>query len=74
VSVWNVLVDEPADVEALLDFLRVVHVRVAGVNDRVISVSLPGALSAHHEYRELLGYVTTWNALNPERRAELVEP
>jgi hypothetical protein len=71
---WNVVVDQPADVEALLDFLTAVHVRVLGVDGLVISVALPGAPSAHHEYREIAGYVTTWNALNPSQRAALAEP
>jgi hypothetical protein len=71
--VWNVLVDQPADVEALLDFLSAVHVRVLDVDGCVISVALPGAPSPNHEYRELAGYVTTWNALNPDRRANLGE-
>jgi len=40
----------------------------------LVSVSVPRALSALHERRELAGCVATWNALNPASPVELVEP
>lgn len=70
---WNIVVDREAEVAALLDFLRAVHVHVLDVRGAVVRVELPGAPSEVHEQRELLGYVTTWNALNATK-AELVEP
>jgi hypothetical protein len=71
--VWNIVVDDAAEVAALLDFLRAVHVHVLDVRGATVKVELPGAPSPLHEHRELVGYVTTWNALNAAK-AELVEP
>lgn len=60
-----------ADVERFCDFLRAVHVRVEQIEGALVSASVPGAPSAMHERREMSGYVTTWNALNPGSVVEL---
>jgi hypothetical protein len=31
-----------------------------------------GAPSTHHARRELVGYVRTWNALNPASKVEVI--
>jgi hypothetical protein len=62
---------QSVDVERLCAFLRDVHVSVGVVGGGMLEASIPGAQTAHHERRELLGYVTTWNALNPAMRIEL---
>jgi hypothetical protein len=61
------------DVERFCDFLQAVHVRVHEVDGAIISASVPGAPSALHERREMFGYVTTWNALNPGSVVELTD-
>jgi hypothetical protein len=72
--VWNIVVDDAKNMDALLAFLRAVHVHVLDVSGLVLKVELPGAPSELHEQRELIGYVATWNALNPGGSAELVDP
>ena len=62
---------QTVDLERLFAFLRDVHVAVGSVGGGTLEASIPGAPTAHHERRELLGYVTTWNALNPSQRVEL---
>lgn len=59
------------DVERLCRFLRDVHVTIGHLGGGVLEASIPGAPTENHERRELLGYVTTWNALNPAMRVEL---
>lgn len=61
-----------ADVERFCAFLGEVHVRVDAVEGQVVTASIPGALTSFHEGRELQGYVTTWNALNPAAPVELI--
>lgn len=63
----------PDDVERFCDFLRAVQVRVDAVDGEIVTASLPGAPSELHERREIGGYVTTWNALNPASFVELAE-
>ena len=63
----------PADVERFCDFLRAVQVRVHEIEGTFVSASLPGAPSELHERREIAGYVTTWNALNPHSTVELAD-
>ena len=62
---------QSVDVERLCAFLRDVHVAVGTVGGGMLEASIPGAPTDNHERRELLGYVTTWNALNPAQRVEL---
>jgi hypothetical protein len=54
-------------------FLRSVQLHVRVNEDGTISAAAPGARSALHEQREIGGYVTTWNALNPASPITLVE-
>ena len=63
---------EPADLARLCEFLRSAHVRADAATDDTVSASMPGAPTPLHERREIMGYVTTWNALNPGSVVELV--
>lgn len=65
---------EPADAERVCDFLRGVQLYVEANADGTISATAPGAPTPLHERREIDGYVTTWNALNPGSPLRLVEP
>ena len=72
---WGVLsirLSRPVDLEPFCAFLRGVHVHAEQLDEVSVRASVPGAPTPLHERRELGGYVTTWNALNPGRRAELV--
>ena len=66
-------INRAADVQRFCDFLRAVHVLVEEVEGAIVSASVPGAPSALHERREMTGYVTTWNALNPGSAVELAD-
>ena len=55
----------PNDLDRVCAFLRSVQLRVAVNEDGTITVTAPGARTPLHERREIDGYVTTWNALNP---------
>jgi hypothetical protein len=57
----------PEDADAFCAFLRDVHVRVDAVDGATVRASTVAAPTAMHERNELLGYVATWNALNPGR-------
>lgn len=59
------------DLERFCAFLRDVQVRVHDAQADGVLASIPGAMSPLHERRELLGYVATWNALNPAAHVEL---
>ena len=59
------------DLGRLCAFLRDVHVTVEHVGDGIVEAAIPGAPSDLHERRELVGYITTWNALNPGMSVEL---
>ena len=63
----------PDDVDRFCDFLRAVQVHVEGIEGAIVTASLPGAPSELHERREIGGYVTTWNALNPGCFVEIAE-
>jgi len=41
-------------------------------DDGSVRASIPGASTPLHERREIAGYVTTWNALNPGRTVEVL--
>lgn len=64
----------PNDLDRICAFLNDVHVRVRDKRNGTIMVSTPGAASLLHEEREIIGYATTWNALNPRSRVELGQP
>jgi hypothetical protein len=61
------------DVDRICIFLRSVHLGVLHHEDGTITVSAPGAPTDLHERREIGGYVTTWNALNPSSPIDIVE-
>ena len=63
----------PEDAERFCDFLRAVQVCINEVDGEVVTASLPGAPSDLHERREIAGYITTWNALNPASMVEVSE-
>lgn len=67
-----ITVNDDASVRALCEFLRKVHVQVVEVRGLEVCACVPGAPSDLHERRELVGYVVTWNALNPGREAILL--
>jgi hypothetical protein len=71
--VYTLHVTHPNDSDRVCLFLRGVHLDVRVADDGTITVSAPGAPTALHERREISGYVTTWNALNPARLIEVVE-
>jgi hypothetical protein len=63
----------PCDLQPVVDFLRTVHVEAHREAGGAVSVSVPGALSELHERREISGYLTTWNVLNPQSPIELID-
>jgi hypothetical protein len=71
--VFVLRVIHPNDLDRVCAFLRSVHVRVQANEDGTITASAPGAPTPEHERREVSGYVTTWNALNPASPVTLVE-
>ncbi|MDX6451784.1 MAG: hypothetical protein QOH16_1833 [Gaiellaceae bacterium] len=66
-------VSHPNDLDRVCVFLRGVHLRVETNEDGSISATAPGAPTPEHERREVSGYVTTWNALNPANPVAIVE-
>lgn len=72
VCVLSIRLSRHVDLEPFCEFLRSVHVHAEPLGDGSVHASVPGAPTPLHERRELSGYVTTWNALNPGRRAEVV--
>jgi hypothetical protein len=58
-------VSHARDLDRVCLFLRGVHLQVQVNDDGSISATAPGARTPLHERREIAGYVTTWNALNP---------
>jgi hypothetical protein len=63
----------PKDLDRVCVFLRSVHLHVEENTDGTIIATAPGAPTPLHERREVNGYVTTWNALNPSSPIRLVE-
>ena len=63
----------PNDLDRVCVFLRSVHLRVEANEDGTITATAPGAPTPEHERREINGYVTTWNALNPGNPVTLAE-
>jgi hypothetical protein len=72
-GVYLLHLTQPADVDRVCDFLRGVHLLVELNDDGTITATAPGAPTPLHERREIGGYVTTWNALNPASPVRLVE-
>jgi hypothetical protein len=71
--VYIVHVSDPKDLDRVCVFLRSVHLAVQANADGTIGVAAPGARTPMHEQREIGGYVTTWNALNPSHSITMVE-
>jgi hypothetical protein len=71
--VYLLRVLDPAAVPAVHDFFRRVHVDVRETDGGMLTASIHGALSPLHAWREVTGYVATWNALNPASPVELVD-
>ena len=63
----------PNDLDRVCAFLSSVQLRVAVNEDGTVTVTAPGARTPLHERREIGGYVTTWNALNPASPIDLRE-
>ena len=60
-------------VAAVCDFFRRAHVVVHEQRGGLLRVSIPGAPSSLHEWREVSGYVATWNALHPATPVEVID-
>jgi hypothetical protein len=71
--VYVLHVSHPKDLDRVCVFLRSVHLLVEENEDGTITARAPGAPTDLHERREIGGYVTTWNALNPGSPVTLVE-
>ncbi|MCW2964435.1 MAG: hypothetical protein JWO17_1687 [Actinomycetia bacterium] len=71
--VYLLRVPQPNDLDRVCVFLRNVHLDVQANEDGTLTASAPGARSPLHERREIGGYVTTWNALNPASPIAMVE-
>jgi hypothetical protein len=65
---------KPNDLEHVREFLRSRRIRVRAERDGTVRASVPGAKTPLHEWRELIGCIATWNALNPASHVELVPP
>ena len=61
------------DLDRVCLFLRSVQVAVQQNADGTLSATAPGARTPLHERREIGGYVSTWNALNPSSPITMVE-
>lgn len=72
-SVFILRLSDPNDLDRVCSFLRSVQLQVRVNDDGTITVNAPGARTALHERREIGGYVTTWNALNPASQIGLGE-
>jgi hypothetical protein len=71
--VYVLQVSHPNDLDRVCVFLRSVQLRVEKNEDGTITATAPGAPTPEHERREVSGYVTTWNALNPANPISVVE-
>jgi hypothetical protein len=71
--VYVLHVSHPNDLDRVCAFLRSVHLNVDENADGTLTVTAPGARTPLHERREVGGYVTTWNALNPASPIRLAE-
>jgi hypothetical protein len=71
--VYVIHVSRPKDLDRVRVFLHSVHLHVEENEDGTITAAAPGAPTPLHERREISGYVTTWNALNPGSPVTLAE-
>jgi hypothetical protein len=72
-GVYVLHMTHPNDFDRVCSFLRSVHIDLRDNGNGTITVSAPGAPTPLHERREINGYVTTWNALNPAHPIRLVQ-
>ena len=70
--VLSIRLSRPVDLDSFCAFLHAVHVHAEPADDGSVRASIPGASTPLHERREIAGYVTTWNALNPGRAVEVL--
>ena len=63
----------PEDLDRVCRFLRNAQLAVQENADGTLSATAPGARTPLHERREIGGYVTTWNALNPSSPITMAE-
>ena len=71
--VYLLHLSHPEDLDRVCAFLRSVHLAVQENVDGTIAATAPGARTPLHERREIGGYVTTWNALNPSSPITMVD-
>jgi hypothetical protein len=71
--VYVLHLSQPSDLDRVCAFFRSVQILVQANEDGTITTTAPGAPTPLHERREIGGYVTTWNALNPANPVTLVE-
>jgi hypothetical protein len=71
--VYLLRLTDPNDLQRLCDFLRNANVDTRAEGPDIVAVTIPGAATPLHERREVTGYITTWNALNPGSRVDLVD-
>jgi hypothetical protein len=64
---------QPKDLDRVCAFFRNVQLQIQENEDGTITATAPGAPTPLHERREITGYITTWNALNPGNPVTLVE-
>jgi hypothetical protein len=55
----------PDDLNRFCAFLRIARCVASPSPDGTVRVNIPDALTRPHEEHEVVGYVKTWNALNP---------
>ena len=71
--VYLLHLSHPEDRDRVCVFLRSVHLAVQENADGTLSATAPGSRTPLHERREVGGYVTTWNALNPSSPITIVQ-
>jgi hypothetical protein len=68
-----VRVNRPEDLAPFTEFMRNVEVRALSDESRFVSLALlKKQVTRLHEERELAGYISTWNAINPSRRVTII--
>jgi hypothetical protein len=72
-GVYVLHISHASDLDRVCLFLRTVHISVEVNEDGTIAATAPGARTPLHERREIAGYVTTWNALNPSSPVTIAE-
>jgi hypothetical protein len=71
--VYLLRLSDPDTLADVCAFFRRVHVDARDCGDGLLTAAIPGAPSPLHEWREITGYVATWNALNPAATVELLD-